>query len=262
MNYGCLPSKKDLRDYKITTDNTKVKYPEEFTLKNLPRVKNQENVNSCSAHATSSILEYYNNTMLSTNFIYGLKPDTDNSGMRLIDACKIVSKLGDTLESDCPGNDEFPKCEILAEVACHSIEVMNKAKKFKIDSYYLCKNDNDIKYALMNFGPCLGSIYWRDNYALTPNKVIIFDKRYSGGYHAVMIYGWNEIGWLVQNSWGDEWGDKGRFILPYSYGFNEVRALVDYDIKNDNNLIRPKNNKVKNILYKIINKLINFINKN
>ena len=261
MTYGCLPAKKDLRDYKIIADNSKNKYPEKFELKNLPRVKNQEDVNSCSAHATSSILEYYNNTMLSTNFIYGLKPDSDTNGMKLVDACKIVYKLGDTLESDCPGNDEFPKCEILAEVAYHNIEVMNKAKEFRIDSYYLCKNDNDIKYALMNFGPCLGSIYWRDNYALTPNKVIIFDKRYSGGYHAVMIYGWNEIGWLVQNSWGNNWGDDGRFILPFSYGFNEVRALVDFDNSDDKNIKIPKNNKFLNVLYKLINKIINLFDR-
>jgi len=94
--YGCLPAKFDIRDYKLcSAKNPMVVYPSEFQLKNLPKVKNQGMVNSCCAHATSSILEYYAHNIykLSTNFIYGIQKKVCNQnqmGMYLVDACKIV----------------------------------------------------------------------------------------------------------------------------------------------------------------------------
>ncbi len=35
------------------------------------------------------------------------------------------------------------------------------------------------------------------------------------GGHAFCIVGYNEVGFLVQNSWGPEWGSKGFATLPY-----------------------------------------------
>lgn len=266
MMYGCLPAKKDLRDYKITATNAQIEYPEEFKLDNLPIVKNQGMVNSCCAHATSSILEYYdkNKNVLSTNFIYGIQKKICNHngiGMYMADACKIVTEYGDTLEKDCSGNNEIPKCHIIAESAFSNKKALEKAYEYRIDSYYLCQTDNDIKYALINFGPVLGAVYWRDNYKLTPSNVIIFDKRSNGGGHAIMIYGWTEEGWLIQNSWGTDFGDNGRFILPFSYGLLEARALVDHENEDDVTLFKPRNNKILNIFYKIGNFFANLFYK-
>eukprot|EP00511_Aplanochytrium_stocchinoi_P011215 CAMPEP_0204863458 /NCGR_PEP_ID=MMETSP1348-20121228/3333_1 /ASSEMBLY_ACC=CAM_ASM_000700 /TAXON_ID=215587 /ORGANISM="Aplanochytrium stocchinoi, Strain GSBS06" /LENGTH=560 /DNA_ID=CAMNT_0052013793 /DNA_START=331 /DNA_END=2013 /DNA_ORIENTATION=- len=38
--------------------------------------------------------------------------------------------------------------------------------------------------------------------------------------HAVMIVGWDEISWIVKNSWGPSWGDNGYFRLKR--GVNEI----------------------------------------
>ena len=76
MTRGALPPKTDLRDYKVAAANTQ--FPERFSVPFLPDVKNQKNVGSCVAHATSSVLEYFNkmetgeNIPLSTDFIYGM----------------------------------------------------------------------------------------------------------------------------------------------------------------------------------------------
>jgi hypothetical protein len=47
-----------------------------------------------------------------------------------------------------------------------------------------------------------------------PNRVI---KRFGDqiGGHAFLIAGYNDIGFLVQNSWGLTWGDGGYATLPY-----------------------------------------------
>ena len=40
-------------------------------------------------------------------------------------------------------------------------------------------------------------------------------KDESLGGHAFILVGYNRIGFLVQNSWGTDWGDKGFATLPY-----------------------------------------------
>ena len=72
-----------------------------------------------------------------------------------------------------------------------------------------------------------------------------------------MVYGWNEKGWLIQNSWGPSFGNDGRFILPFDYGLVEARALIDYDNPEDLALKKPVNNKIFNIFYKIANFFLN-----
>jgi C1A family cysteine protease len=39
------------------------------------------------------------------------------------------------------------------------------------------------------------------------------------GGHAVLVVGYNHLKqqWIVRNSWGEGWGDKGYFYLPYRY---------------------------------------------
>ena len=37
------------------------------------------------------------------------------------------------------------------------------------------------------------------------------------GGHAVCLAGYTKEGWIVRNSWGDDWGLGGYFILPMNY---------------------------------------------
>ena len=83
--------------------------------------------------------------------------------MYLRDACKIVKEYGDPTERSIVGNTEQPKCtENLKEQL--NDEIYKEAKNYKVKSYARCKTTNDIKHALMNYGPVLGSIKWYDKY--------------------------------------------------------------------------------------------------
>ena len=75
----------------------------------------------------------------------------------------------------------------------------------------------------MNYGPVLASVKWYDKYSFN-NGVISMDQNSDYGYHAIMISGWNEQGWLCQNSWGKTWNKDGRFI--YSFGDKLEEAWV------------------------------------
>ena len=235
--------------------------PESFSLSNLPRVKNQENVCSCVAHAMSSIMEYFEQgkTDLSTNFIYGIQKKIcgySGTGMYLQNACKIAQKYGDMLEKDCPGNDEVPTCYQIAENAFSYKDKRDEAYIYKVKNYFNCKSVEDIKKAIYRYGPVLGSIKWYDDYQCDKNGVLFRDntKKSSYGYHAIMIYGWTKEGFLCQNSWGEKWGNKGRFILPYSISFAEAKGFADAD--NDINIIVPKINTALDFTSKGINKFL------
>jgi C1A family cysteine protease len=257
--YGGKPPKIDLRDYQL--EKTFFSIPDNYTLVNLPRVKNQRQVKSCVAHAMSSILEYFekNNTNLSTNFIYGIQKQLFNytgTGMYLSNACKIVHKYGDMLEEDCQGNDEVPTCRKKAEDAFADEDKKEKAYTYKVKFYFNCKDADDVKRAIYKYGPVLASIKWYDDYKCNEKGVLVKTKGGKGnyGYHAIMVYGWNKDGFLCQNSWGENWGNKGRFILPYSDPFVEAKGFADAD---NARLIIPKNNKTLNIAYKSLNSLLN-----
>jgi C1A family cysteine protease len=105
----------------------------------------------------------------------------------------------------------------------------------------------------MNYGPVLGSIKWYNKYTLK-DKVITFNKNVDHGYHAIMICGWNEKGWICQNSWGRTWNGDGKFIYPYAEKLTEAWSFVD--AANDD-VVVPLLNSWLDLIYKFINSILN-----
>ena len=265
MKFGANVSTYDSRDYTLKANVVSdCKVPEEYILPVKASIKNQKNVSSCVAHATSSILEYHSNPhqTLSTNFIYGIQNklfNRDTEGMMLRDACKIVANYGDMLEEDCPGNTEIPNCYDSALNAFCDEDKVERASQFRISSYFYCINQDHIKYAIYKHGPVLASIKWYKDYKVNKSGILEGSHTGSYGYHAVMVYGYNKDGFLCQNSWGASWGNSGRFILPYNIKFVEARGLVDWNGEDD--LKKPKVDGFFNTIYKIFNLLVNFVYK-
>jgi len=269
MYRGCIPSKVDIRDYKITYSASDV-LPAKFRLTKLPKVKDQKCVNSCVAHATSTILEYFDyqdgkGHELSTNFLYGGQKKLcgyEGQGMYLRDACEIAKDYGDPIESLCKGNDEVPDSWAVAEEALDNQEALDNAKFFKIKSYYRCDNIGAIKKAVHKYGPVLVCIKWYNDFSVDSTGVIHSTQTGDYGYHAVIIYGWNDKGFYIQNSWGRNWGKNGRAILPYEIPVEEGRVLIDDSIDIDKkDVVVPKRNSLLDIFCKIANWIINLFKK-
>ena len=257
---GVIPDKFDMRDYKLRPGIAMaVHFPETFELGERGNIKDQGEVGSCVAHVISEILEYHHNNKftLSTNFIYGIQYKLFGSrgpGMSLREACKIVKDWGDPQEKYCKGNNEITRVYSIAEKAFRDPDIMADAKNFKITSYAKLSADSDIKYSLINHGPVLACIEWFDQNKVTELGMLSKAGEFEG-YHAIMIYGWGEEGWLCQNSWGTEWGDQGCFTLPFDYGIYESYSLICGEPSDDIN--KPKHSKCRDFFYCISNFFVN-----
>ena len=160
---GALLSKVDLRDYNLNKLKTSTQYPDSYEINMKHMIKNQQNISSCTAHALSSILEYHDGNIkeLSTNFIYGLKNKLflhTGKGETIRDALSIAKDYGDPIKELCPGNNDVDEVYEIANKAFEDESILKDAYLHKIDSYVKLKDDNDIKYALMNFGPVIACI--------------------------------------------------------------------------------------------------------
>lgn len=254
--FGALKSPFDARDYKLVA--TSVEFPERFELPKVT-VKNQGSVGSCVAHAASSVVEYHHKRqhnekkVFSTEFIYGLR-DVGyyvGDGMYIRNALNTLRKYGDVPQTDLKGNNNYQ--DAMANVNADLYDLLDKAYPHRISSYFRLDNENAVKSALMNHGYVLVSMDWYKDAELIDGVYTITDE--VRGRHAVVIYGWNEKGWLAQNSWGGNWGNKGRFIIPFEFNLNEMWGITD-NITED--IVKPKTGKFWNALYKVWNAIVNF----
>ena len=259
MNYGVVKSPIDIRDYRIKP-SSKTVIPATFQLDYIPKVKNQHSVNSCVAHVASSIAEYYeymqceSKEQLSPGFIYGTRYEYKDEGMYLRDALKTLAKTGICLEKTFPYNEEVPT--IISKVNSKVFDEQELNHR-RISTYFRLENADEIKEALLKYGPVMISVAWYDdNY--TRDGILLKEGKPTG-YHCLYVYGWNEEGFLFQNSWGDWWGDDGKAVLPYSYSIMEAFGVSDTNI--EDHLVTKKRSKFLDFLYKLLNRLLNMFTK-
>jgi C1A family cysteine protease len=259
--FTALVSPVDVRDYKITAA---VEFPDTFELAAVS-VKDQGSTGSCVAHACSSVVEYHNKkqqgttTIFSTEFIYGYRPAGYyvGEGMYIRDALKTLAKMGDCPLTNLRGNHEYK--EAMANVTEQLDTLADKAYPHRISSYAKVKTTEEIKTALMNYGYVVASMNWYKDYRLK-NGIYTYNSTEKSGRHCVVIYGWNEDGWLVHNSWGHSWGKKGKFIVPFDFKWNEAWAIID-TIVNEGEVIKPEEQWYIKLFGKILNKIANFFRK-
>jgi len=88
-------------------------------------------------------------------------------------------------------------------------------------------NDN-IKYALTNFGAVQASIYWHSSY-YNSGTVAFYNGGTTSTNHAITLIGWDDTysksnfastpagdgAFIAKNSWGTAWGNAGYFYISY-----------------------------------------------
>lgn len=227
--YGWVPDVPDQRDYLYRIIKPVIRLPERTDLRgSCSAVEDQGNLGSCTANALAGNLEFLDYKIdaqyqdVSRLFIYynerALEDTVDfDSGASLRDGIKTLRKTGYCWESTWPYNiDLFTKKPSLR---CYS-----EAKSHCIQSYHRITLLSEMLTCLAEgypfvFGFAVYESFESERVARTgivpmPRK----DERMIGG-HAVVAVGYDrkKKRFLVRNSWGEEWGQKGYFTMPYAY---------------------------------------------
>lgn len=227
MYLGCKKEIADKRDYKMYICGAKqTELPEQYEIK-MPDVKDQGIVNSCVAHSLATFLEetYKNdNVKFSTGFIYGYRPIgySQEEGMYPRQALKTLLKVGDVTKERFDHNKEMPEIKKLVDDKFN--ELKDLAEIYQIESYSRIYTIEQIKKCIYNdvAVPISVPVY---NNLKTINNIVNMPSGSLDGYHMMIIYGYCKDGWLIQNSWGKDWANNGRAILPYEYEIDTAWAI-------------------------------------
>lgn len=92
------------------------------------------------------------------------------------------------------------------------IDVLSYLKDKKIiRNYALVHSEVALKTAILLNGPCLGALN-----VLNSNSCKFWDGGRLEGGHGIAIVGWNQDGFIIRNSWGNDWCSQGNTVLPYN----------------------------------------------
>lgn len=190
-------------------------------------VNDQGSTGSCVGWATADGVMRYQlvtanrlakTAMLSPRFVwmasketdeFVLRPETfiEEAGTSLKAAADIVRKYGCALEDELPFHLGTLMHTGSANTFFASAATRKAASYFNLD-----RNLQQWKSWLATQGPILAGLAvdatW-DNATATQGKLDVFDPTTVRGGHAVCIVGYTATRFIVRNSWGTTWGDKG-----------------------------------------------------
>lgn len=238
--YGWKPDTPDHRDIMFSLPKKMKKLPSKVDLRTdkLP-VFDQGSLGSCTANAVStafafSVLKqqeeelytpsrlfiYYNTRLLEGN-------EDRDSGATLRNSVKAMNKVGACGEETWPY--VISKFTNKPTDNCYKIAKDNKAIKYE----RLNRSLYDFKSCLASGFPFVGGFAVYESFQsreiaktgimTMPKK----DEKFYGG-HAIIVMGYDDERecFIVRNSWGTKWGDKGYFYMPYNY-------LLDRNLSDD-----------------------------
>jgi len=239
-----IPSPPDDRDYRLCQLNIQALRNSELPKKVInpppPWILDQENTPFCggASGAGSGNAHYKRFKRLpykgfSMTFLYWLAkmydgaPDVEGTYIRTIN--KVMKKYGLCEEVLAP----FDKMKTWSAITTEMIE---NAEQYKIESYGILDDIQDIKSALADGNyVIIGTIVTSKNWN-TEDGFLGLPHGYILGGHATFLYGYdddlehgNHKGYFYGvNSWGDSWGDEGKFYLPYDYYHWESKDIPGF----------------------------------
>ena len=185
---GCMPSVMDGTEHVLSVDD-KTAVPDKCSWRDaMPPVRNQGMSSTCVCQSLTGVLDFYHNEKAGTpnkcngfsiDELYSIRADKTAQGMTFKEALHYLRHHG--------LGDE------------------------RILSYSKVNSVLAARYAIMMFGPIVAGFpvysgsnpqFWRK-------------RGFFQGGHAVTIVGYTPKGFIIRNSWGTSWGDRGHVLLPY-----------------------------------------------
>lgn len=233
--------KPDERDHKFSAvvNIEGMKLPEKFDLrKDCPPVRDQKDIGSCTAFATTSALEFcqnkegvskYPNSPLflyyTSRILEGTDP-SDDSGCVIRDVCKSVAKSGVCAEPFWPYDTtkyaEKPPQIAYDEAAKHKTVRYLKVSQILYNLKAALYSGFPIVFGIMVYESMMSEEVAKTGKIPMPN----LHREQCVGGHAIILIGFDDKTkqFIGQNSWSENWGDKGYFYIPYEYVTNRNLA--------------------------------------
>lgn len=244
FSFQWKPDKLDTRDYKYNV--TPKASPNIVDLRSFcSPIENQGSLGSCTGQAIAGAIELLNKrnrkpTDVSRLFIYyyeRLLLGTVNydSGAYIRDGIKATNHYGASLESYWPYDIRKFRQEPISEAK-------NDAQQRKVTRYERVNDFNGCIDALSNGYPVVIGFYVYDSFvsaSVTKTGIMPYPntrrEKLLGG-HAVLLVGYdkNKKVFIVRNSWGTNWGDKGYFYMPFN--------VINPNMSSDYWIIKSVNN--------------------
>jgi hypothetical protein len=213
---------------------------------NMSTIEDQGDIGSCTANAIAGAYEFLEKkttggyTDVSRLFIYYLERDmegevNDDGGARLRNGMKVLKQYGVCAESLWPYDtdrfrDQPPQ------------EAFDEAQQHRIDEYHRVPVDVlAFKTCLAEgfpvvFGTDIFQSFEKDGHHGNVSMPRRGEKNLGG--HAMLCVGYDESRqvFIVRNSWGTKWGDRGYCYFPYDYLCNEEYTTDCWTIRRGQNL--------------------------
>ena len=239
---NALKSPDDPRDWvaeSIYPAKSELDLPKELDLcKDLQPVRSQGRQGTCAAQTAACMKEWQEkkdvglSEHFSPQFIYNNRENYPSGGMYGRDVMKILTNIGCCREIYFPYGVDKNK-NTTSETA------EKDAKNYKISSYATVNTIEGLKTALYKNGPCYisfptysdaGDTFWKPQHPTAERT----------GGHAVTVVGYNKKGFILRNSWGSDWANKGYVTFPYTdFGMQwEIWTTIDGNSPEPDDLLR------------------------
>lgn len=221
---GLIPQPIDIRDYKYQKAGTtllSVDLRPKFGI-----ATNQQYYQSCTAHAVGALFDYtlkykkviraWKNFNFSEPFIWyysraELGLEKQNTGAILRDCFKVVLDHGFVPEEFWTYADGiYTEPNERAKIAAGFFKLYLKT----VPEYHAINTGAEIRNALSRKCPVVFGIATDAKFQqLNKDNFVCNEITGNSGYHAMLIVGYNEQGYIVRNSWGTDWGQEGYCII-------------------------------------------------
>ena len=235
---GCILDPKDERDLYFAAEREALaSLPPSIKLLPSPAILDQGKAGTCVLNASAVA---YMDLMIAQGLFVGVPsrlfmrwitaefegdPMEDN-GVCIRDTVKMFIQYGVCSEHEWP----YDLSQIFVKPPDHCYY---NAKKEKIIEYRRIVGEHNLKACLAEKYPVIIGIpldeYFEGEEVAATGKMRAFDEKSFVGNHGVLLRGYDDTNddekWFVQNSWGEDWGQKGFFTLPQGYPMNDCWTL-------------------------------------
>jgi C1A family cysteine protease len=253
--YGWMPDVPDQRDYLLSTVlRIPAKLPRKVDLRPFcSKIEDQGQLGSCTANALAGALEFLEKKDnvafedFSRLFIYYNERAIEHSiqsdsGAMIRDGIKTLAKKGVCSETKWPYL--VSKFRIKPTPSCYK-DAMNH----QITSYRRIITLDEMRACLAEGFPFVFGFTVYESFesqAVAKTGVVNMPKKdeQTMGGHAVLAVGYDDAKerFMVRNSWGEGWGMKGYFTMPYKYVADRNLSDDFWTIRRGENMI-SKNKK-------------------